>query len=806
MKEQKVKEHENLNLREAVETSDENACIDQPKVHSRLESVSCAPELLSSASGQNLSPSKPNQRAAEKKEAASGSPVSRSFFLVASVLVSCIALSFGSVFPQGSDAWSFCGDQWYFVFPWQLVWTIWQLSINRILREQRGNRAGISPWEIILVSVLSFFLIPPFLSMADWTSASGDMLLWVLCQFWFYLRVAPQVLSSRGDKPKWLAGISLGLLSIGFFPLSVLFTLLISPAVSQYLHSNNGNIASLLISTGSSLIYQTAALALLTFKLKQEKNNSESAPGLANGSVSGAVRGDSELINIPFQPFSAFERFFKRSFQLSKRSLAEIMLLAFIIPFSTSAYVIWNNSYFSADIEHSLGWRQSPLGPVKDPALQGDSITASGGGESGASEHKRDAASSVNRLVVAGVLAIFGTLLTGGFFYYLSRPFQLILGRRGIRFLRRHRLLPELKWLNWEEVTRIELRRKSREHSNAVVVFHRSTGGELAVPLSALETIEQKEALLNGIKTFAGDIQRDPAVQEVLQRPDKHNYTELWLQALSAAPRRERLKPLEPGLTLKDGAYTVEKTIGTGGQGHAYLAGVQDHASSVVLKEFILPVYVELDVRKAALAQFENEARILKGLEHDGIVQLLDFFVEDHRAYLVLEHIEGISLRQLVQERGPLSEEELLTFSRQMCDILKHLHGQDPPVVHRDFTPDNLIVRKDGKLILIDFNVAKRTETGSLGTVVGKHAYMSPEQFRGETVIQSDIYSMGASLFYLATGREPEPISRSSLSGLREDMDIRVNEIIEKATAPDHCERFADVAEIKAILDHDPDI
>src|SRR5581483_12186920 len=107
---------------------------------------------------------------------------------------------------------------------------------------------------------------------------------------------------------------------------------------------------------------------------------------------------------------------------------------------------------------------------------------------------------------------------------------------------------------------------------------------------------------------------------------------------------------------------------------------------------------------------------------------------------------------------GQFTQTRVLELATQMCDILAHLHGQSPPVLHRDFTPENLILDVDGNLRLIDFNVAQQMESTATRTVVGKHSYIPPEQFRGKATTQSDIYAMGASIFYLLTGTEPEPI------------------------------------------------
>src|SRR3978361_1386281 len=107
---------------------------------------------------------------------------------------------------------------------------------------------------------------------------------------------------------------------------------------------------------------------------------------------------------------------------------------------------------------------------------------------------------------------------------------------------------------------------------------------------------------------------------------------------------------------------------------------------------------------------------MLKRLDNHRVVRLIEFFVEDHRGYLVLERIDGLSLRRIVEEEGRMSEERVRGLAAQMCSILTYLHNLSPPVVHRDFTPDNLILGKDGVLKLVDFNVAQQTESTATGT------------------------------------------------------------------------------------------
>jgi len=289
-----------------------------------------------------------------------------------------------------------------------------------------------------------------------------------------------------------------------------------------------------------------------------------------------------------------------------------------------------------------------------------------------------------------------------------------------------------------------------------------------------IDVSELDPALLDGVNQTSS---RDPS------------YTKLWLDALTAPPRRQRLQPLSAGTELQSGQYKIETLLGSGGQGSAYLASTG--TTKVVLKEYILPVYVDVKVRRQALEDFEHESRMLASLDHTGIVKNLGSFVEDHRAYLVLEYVQGKSLRQLVQEKGALPENDCVKYGIEMCDILSYLHGQSPPVVHQDFTPDNLLVSPEGSLKLIDFMVAKQSASESASSaIVGKHHYMPPEQFRGKATTKSDIYALGCSMFFILTGCEPEPMSTSHPTLQNNDVSGEMNSIVEKATMLDQFERY----------------
>lgn len=402
--------------------------------------------------------------------------------------------------------------------------------------------------------------------------------------------------------------------------------------------------------------------------------------------------------------------------------------------------------------------------------------------------------------VISYFYLFIGTAIGTSALVYLLAPTHLSVGSEGARLIwfRKVKGLPggftyRGKLIPWSSISRAVVEKPMGKPSpnDQLLTLQGGTKSLLKLRLGAFWTMEDRSHVLEAIERWAPGLPRDAEVIGALEAPADYSYTELWMKALSAPPKRERLKPLAEHSYLRDGKYHVGNALGVGGQGTAYLAyDVGADNRSVVLKEFILPVYVDIAVRKQALDKFEREAKILKQLDHPQVVKLIDFFVEDHRGYLVLEHIDGQSLRQKVDGEGKLSESVVRQLAMQMCEILSYLHGLSPPVVHRDFTPDNLILRKDGTLKLVDFNVAQQTDSTATGTVVGKHAYLPPEQFRGQPTTQSDIYAMGATLYYLLVGEDPEPISmvfpREAEASVSEQLDA----IVAKATAIEPQRRY----------------
>lgn len=398
-----------------------------------------------------------------------------------------------------------------------------------------------------------------------------------------------------------------------------------------------------------------------------------------------------------------------------------------------------------------------------------------------------------------------------------SNPNIIFMGTSGIEImLKRESFSSETdtQWISrnfvsWDEITKVELVRPKKKRSNLdyLIVLHMNTSktnarkplriryGDILTPWHRLKFIESLNRNLpeNVSCEELKDVFGSPTVRQ--------SYTEIWLRELAAAPKRDKLTPLTPGTHLQDGTYTIQEKLGMGGQGTVYLARSERlpaDSNLVALKEFMLPVYPDPKVRMKAAERFQVEAEMLSRLEHPQIIRFYDLFIEDHRAYLVMERAQGENLKTLVQKEGPLPEREVARLAWQMCGLLKFLHSNDPPVTHRDFTPDNLILSGEGMLKLIDFSVARQVETSVTGSVVGKPNYMAPEQFRGKPIPQSDIYSLGATMFFLLTGEEPEAI-QASCPG--DSFSSAINEIVSRATAVEAKDRFSCAAELSAELE-----
>ncbi|HEY3998429.1 MAG TPA: protein kinase, partial [Candidatus Xenobia bacterium] len=235
---------------------------------------------------------------------------------------------------------------------------------------------------------------------------------------------------------------------------------------------------------------------------------------------------------------------------------------------------------------------------------------------------------------------------------------------------------------------------------------------------------------------------------------------------------------LTQGMILND-RYRIERVLGQGGMGAVYLATHLQLDEQVAVKEMLLRSGDDDETAEAAEAQFRSEARILNRLRHPNLPRVYDFFEMDERHYLVMDFIKGGTLES-VQAKGPISEARMMTWARELCEVLQYLHNHSPSVIFRDLKPANIMLAEDGSLRLIDFGIAKfndtdkghaTTKTCLRGAV--SHGFAAPEQYGiGGTDARSDLYSMGATMYALLTGRVPPP-SMEIASGISELVPIK---------------------------------
>ncbi|MFN8610160.1 MAG: bifunctional serine/threonine-protein kinase/ABC transporter substrate-binding protein [Vulcanimicrobiota bacterium] len=198
--------------------------------------------------------------------------------------------------------------------------------------------------------------------------------------------------------------------------------------------------------------------------------------------------------------------------------------------------------------------------------------------------------------------------------------------------------------------------------------------------------------------------------------------------------------------------YQVIRELGRGGDGAVYLCSDRRLLGSLwAIKELV--------AGGSERAAFEREASILSQLEHPRIPVVVDFFVQDDNGYLVREYLDGLSMYDWVERKGPVSEAQALQWGIQLAEVLVYLHRRNPPLYHRDLKPQNVMVMADG-IRLIDFGLAREDRGQFFDDGAGSLSFAAPEQMGPNHRLgpSADIYSLGAILYYLLLGVPPGPI------------------------------------------------
>ncbi len=206
--------------------------------------------------------------------------------------------------------------------------------------------------------------------------------------------------------------------------------------------------------------------------------------------------------------------------------------------------------------------------------------------------------------------------------------------------------------------------------------------------------------------------------------------------------------------------YQIQSLLGQGGFGAVYKGIDLNLNRWCAVKENILDPTLTQAQLQAQQQQFQREAMMLSRLQHPNLPRVHDYFIEANgQQYLIMEFVEGQDLHTLVQQRGALPELQAVTWIRQILDALEYLHSHQPPIIHRDIKPQNIIITPQGRAMLVDFGIAKMFVAGQ-ATTIGARAvspgYSPPEQYgQGSTDPRSDIYAVGATMYFVLTGEEP---------------------------------------------------
>lgn len=258
-----------------------------------------------------------------------------------------------------------------------------------------------------------------------------------------------------------------------------------------------------------------------------------------------------------------------------------------------------------------------------------------------------------------------------------------------------------------------------------------------------------------------------------------------------------------------DGKYKILNQIGKGGMSVVYLAMNERANKQWAVKE----------VRKDGVQDFEVvrqglivEMEMLKRLRHPYLPTIIDVIDTDDSFLIVMDYIEGKPLSRALAEHGALPQEYVIEWAKQLCEVLGYLHTREKPIIYRDLKPDNIMLRPDGTITLIDFGIAREYkayathDTRALGT----QGYAAPEQFggQGQTDARTDIYGLGTTLYHLVTGYNPSepPYEIFPIRHWNPSLSQGLEKIIWKCIQRNPKDRYQSCAEILYALEHYQDL
>ena len=252
--------------------------------------------------------------------------------------------------------------------------------------------------------------------------------------------------------------------------------------------------------------------------------------------------------------------------------------------------------------------------------------------------------------------------------------------------------------------------------------------------------------------------------------------------------------------TLWHGRYNVIAELGAGNMGRVILAEDTMMDFPVVIKE-MLPNFSDSKDRQYKEKRFKEEARILFRLKHHNVPRLTEFFTENGSMYLVMEYVEGENLQKILKNRPgkQIEIEEAVKWMSEILGVLSYVHNQDPPILHRDIKPPNIMIAKDGTVLLVDFGIARTLGDSTSYTHIGTPGFASLDHYTGNFSPSSDIYSLGATFHYMLTGSNPRSRKEFDfpvISKYRDDVPPELDKVLKKMLELKPKNRYQQASEV----------
>lgn len=257
--------------------------------------------------------------------------------------------------------------------------------------------------------------------------------------------------------------------------------------------------------------------------------------------------------------------------------------------------------------------------------------------------------------------------------------------------------------------------------------------------------------------------------------------------------------------SIVDGKYKILNKIGQGGMSFVYLAMNERANKQWAIKEVRKDGTKDYEIVKQGLIA---ETDILKRLNHPHLPSIVDVIDCDDTFLIVMDYIEGRTLDHWLKKEGAQPQERVVEWAKQICDVLGYLHSRKPPIIYRDLKPANVMLKPDGKIMIIDFGTAREFKEQSIEDTkcLGTQGYAAPEQYggQGQTDARTDIYNLGATMYHLLTGHNPSlpPYEMYPIRQWNPALSSGLEAIVSKCTQRNPDDRYQSCAELMYALEH----